>query len=69
MRCAPPLDDAFPPPLAQLHTRHAEICKQLGDLAAAAASYEAASEAALEAGQPKLGMKLQALAEGCAPDE
>jgi hypothetical protein len=49
--------------LFQLLQRLAELQADLGDTTAAAASYEAASEAAMEEGKTKAAMKLSALAE------
>ena len=53
----------------QLLERKAELLLQLGRPAAASESYEAASEAALEAGKAKIAMRLQAKAAECAPEE
>jgi CO/xanthine dehydrogenase FAD-binding subunit len=53
----------------QLLTRKAELQLAVGEPAAASETYEAASEAALEAGKTKVAMRLQALAAECAPDE
>ena len=53
----------------QLHARLAELQRAAGEGGLAAESYEAASEAALEAGKAKLAMKYSGLAAECAPDE
>ena len=53
----------------QLLAKLGDAQRAADELAAAAASYEEAAEAAMEAGKAKLSMKYSALAEECAPEE
>ena len=53
----------------RLYERLAELRLATGDEQAAGAAYEAAAEAAMEAGKAKVAMKLQALAEQYAGED